>query len=248
MTTFTWLDEATSKIVFGPDREIVRRELEGHLLDRQERYLAQGMDEAAAEEAAVADMGDPSEIAEELGRIHRPWWGWIWQASRVLIRFALVFFVCLLLIQYQQLDAYLTWEGTAHFIGEELLESRSFEPDRVGKSGDYTFHIDGITVDTVGKGEPFRVLYIDVRITRPLWTGECSISDALHTVTDSTGTVYSTVFAGSAPHFYFRDIVQTAIGQKFRLMLWYVPEDVDWVELGIGYGELARQIRLEVEP
>jgi len=248
MTTFAWLDEATSKIVFGPDREIVRRELEGHLLDRQERYLAQGMDETAAEEAAVADMGDPSEIAEELGRIHRPWWGWIWQASRMLLRFALVFFVCLLLIQYQQLGAYFTWEGTAHFSGEELLESRSFEPNRAGKSGDYTFHIDGITVDTVGKSEPFRVIYIDVHITRPLWTGACSLSDALHTVTDSSGTVYFPDFVAHSPHFYFRDIIHTAIGQKFRLMLWYVPEDVQWVELGIGYGDFARQLRLEVEP
>lgn len=248
MTKEQWLDAATQKIRFAPDRDTVRRELAAHIEDLTDRYAAAGAAPVEAETQALREMGSAADIAAELGRIHRPWWGWLWQASRVLLRFTLVFFVCLLLIQYQQLDAYLTWEGTAHFIGEELLESRNFDPDRVGKSGDYTFHIDGITVDTVGKGEPFRVIYIDVRITRPLWTGECSISDALHTVTDSTGTVYSTVFAGSAPHFYFRDTVQTAIGQKFRLMLWYVPEDVDWVELGIGYGELARQIRLEVEP
>jgi len=248
VTTYKWLEEATSRIRFGPDRESVRRELEGHLLDRQERYLAQGMDEHAAEEAAVADMGDASEIAEELGRIHAPWWGWIWRASRVLLWLAATTLLCLLLAQGKHLYKYLTWEGTAHFSGEELLDSRSFDPNRAGKSGDYTFHIDGITVDTVGKGETFRVAYIDVRITRPLWAEGCDVSNAIHTVTDSTGAVYPGEFAANAPHFAFRNSVHTAIGQKFRLMLWYVPEDVQWVELSIGYGDFARQIRLEVEP
>jgi len=86
-----WLETATARILFRPDRETVRRELEGHLLDRQERYLARGMAEDEAAKAAVADMGDPEALAVELGRIHRPWWGWLWQASRVLLALCLVF-------------------------------------------------------------------------------------------------------------------------------------------------------------
>ena len=77
-----WLETATKKIRFSGDREAVRRELEGHLLDREERYLALGMSEAEAAKAAARDMGDPEEVAEALGRIHAPWWGYLWKISR----------------------------------------------------------------------------------------------------------------------------------------------------------------------
>jgi len=77
-----WLDTAVGRIRFKADREAVRRELEGHLLDRQERYLARGMTETEAAGAAIGDMGDPAEIAEELGRIHSPLWGRLWRLSQ----------------------------------------------------------------------------------------------------------------------------------------------------------------------
>ena len=54
-----WLDRATSKIRFAPDRAVVRRELEGHIQDRMDSYLSKGMDRYNASRAVVADMGDP---------------------------------------------------------------------------------------------------------------------------------------------------------------------------------------------
>ena len=194
MTTFKWLNEATKKIHFGPDREAVRRELEEHLLDRQERYLARGMAEDEAAKAAVADMGDPETLAVELGRIHSPWWGWLWQASRALLALAAAVFLMTYLITQtgfgdwpgQRLYEYITWEGSSHFTGEALLERRQYAPERTGKAGAYTLKAEGITLDTVVKAAPFRVLYIDMTITRPLWAQPCAFSDAIHTVSDST--------------------------------------------------------------
>ncbi len=85
-----WLDRATEQIRFGPDRKAVRQELESHLQDREEHYLARGMTDSEAAKAAVADMGDPEEVARELGRIHSPWWGWLWQGSRAALAWMLV--------------------------------------------------------------------------------------------------------------------------------------------------------------
>ncbi len=70
-----WLDTATEKIRFRPDRKAVRRELQDHLEDRMEAGKAQGLSPYEAEAAATAAMGDPVSLAEELGRIHSPWWG-----------------------------------------------------------------------------------------------------------------------------------------------------------------------------
>ena len=90
MSWLEWLDTATKKILFRPDRKAVRRELEAHLEDLRE---ASGLDE----ETAVASMGDPAALAEELSRLHRPWWGYLWRASQIVLAGTAVF-CCLLAV------------------------------------------------------------------------------------------------------------------------------------------------------
>ena len=46
MNRLEWLDTATKKILFRPDRKAVRKELEAHLEDLRE---ASGLDEETAE-------------------------------------------------------------------------------------------------------------------------------------------------------------------------------------------------------
>lgn len=88
MNRLEWLDTATKKILFRPDRKAVRKELEAHFEDLRE---ASGLDD----EAAAAAMGDPEAVAEELGRLHRPWWGYLWQASRMILVLAFIlWFLC----------------------------------------------------------------------------------------------------------------------------------------------------------
>ena len=71
----------------SPDREEVRAELEAHLEDKALDFqrIFPGLTEAEARERAAAEMGDPEEIGKELARIHKPWLGYLWRASRVLI-------------------------------------------------------------------------------------------------------------------------------------------------------------------
>ena len=77
-----WLQEATKYIRFAPDRRAVERELHDHYQDLFDRQLARGKSRYEAERAAMAALGDPADIAADLGRLHAPWWGYVWRASR----------------------------------------------------------------------------------------------------------------------------------------------------------------------
>ena len=90
-----WLDKATAGIRFGPDRKEVRRELEEHLEDKalDLQRIFPGLTEAEAKERAASDMGDPVEIGKELAKIHRPWLGYLWRASQVLLGLVLLSFL-----------------------------------------------------------------------------------------------------------------------------------------------------------
>lgn len=52
--------------------EIISEEIENHLIDQRDAYIASGEDEAAATEHAIKQMGDPVEIGAQLDRTHRP--------------------------------------------------------------------------------------------------------------------------------------------------------------------------------
>ena len=90
-----WLDTAVSGIRFHLDRKRVRRELEGHLEDKKAdlRRIFPDIPEAEAQSRALAAMGDPEELKTALAKVHKPWLGWLWQASQwvmLLLMFAQV--------------------------------------------------------------------------------------------------------------------------------------------------------------
>ena len=85
-----WLDKATAGIRFGPDRKEVRRELEEHLEDKalDLQRIFPGLTEDEAKERAAAEMGDPEEVGRELAKVHRPWLGYLWRVSQVVLGLA----------------------------------------------------------------------------------------------------------------------------------------------------------------
>lgn len=87
MGMYSWLSIATSGIRFGPDREAVRTELTEHMEDKAADLLRifPGMTEEEAGERALAEMGDAWELKKELARVHRPWLGWLWRCTQVLV-------------------------------------------------------------------------------------------------------------------------------------------------------------------
>ena len=82
-----WLDTAVKKIRFKPDRKQVRKELEEHIEDKalDLQRIFPDMTREEAQERAVSNMGDPAEVGKELAKVHKPWLGYAWLASKVLL-------------------------------------------------------------------------------------------------------------------------------------------------------------------
>ena len=60
-----YVEMVCTQIRFKRAHERVARELEHHVIDTQDAYIAEGLSEASAAEKAIADTGDPAVIGLE---------------------------------------------------------------------------------------------------------------------------------------------------------------------------------------
>ena len=82
-----WLDVAASGIRFQPDREAVMAELRQHVEDKTADLMRifPDMEEKEAQERALTEMGDAWALKKELAKVHKPWLGWLWRCTQVLV-------------------------------------------------------------------------------------------------------------------------------------------------------------------
>lgn len=66
-----FLKQATSEIYSIRKKQYILCELHDHIALREERYREMGYTDNDAEEKSVEEMGDPKEIAKELGELHK---------------------------------------------------------------------------------------------------------------------------------------------------------------------------------
>lgn len=108
-----WLDKATAGIRFGPDRRAVSEELAAHLEDKAAglRRIFPDMTEEEVWERATSEMGDPAEIGKALARLHKPWLGYLWRASKwgAAILVVLLMAINLFLSDHFQSYGYALW-------------------------------------------------------------------------------------------------------------------------------------------
>lgn len=78
-----FLEEVLTRVRFAYDRAKIREELRGHIEDRMDYFLETGETEEDAEAMAIARMGNPEELGNELNREHSPLLGWIWYVSQI---------------------------------------------------------------------------------------------------------------------------------------------------------------------
>lgn len=234
-----WLDTATKKIRFRPDRTAVRRELEAHLEDLRD---ASGLEE----EAALQAMGNPAELAEELGRVHSPWLGYLWRLSQLALAGAAVTYCLLVLLlavrpgAYRLLPGralyhYLTWEsGTV--MEQNLLEEREIPCDETIKAGGYTIRVERAVLRETGYEGPQWHLYVDLDITSSRWEEPLELWYAVSGGRFSTGTI------GHIDGW----VTYAAWGfwQKAQLVWEDLPEDAEWAEIDFGHGDLRRTLHI----
>ena len=236
-----WLDTATRKIRFRPDRKAVRRELEAHLEDLRE---ASGLDADAALEA----MGDPAALAEELGRIHRPWLGYLWRLSQIALAGAVVLYCVLVmllaarpgaywLLPGRALYHYLTWES--NITKEEYyLDEREMPCSKTIKTGGYTIHAERAVLREIDNEVPQWDLYLDLDITSSRWEEPLEPWNAVSGGRSNTGTI---------EHIYGKiSVAAWGFWQKAQLVIGNLPEDTEWVELDFGHGQLRRTLHINL--
>ena len=237
-----WLDAATKKIIFRPDRKAVRKELEAHFEDLLE---SSGLEEEAALEA----MGDPEAVAVELGRLHRPWLGYLWRASQLALIGAAAMY-CLLLVMLvwtgrayllpgNRLYEYQHWLGSKVVRGDSILEERDFLPEASIETGGYTIRVDRALLRKEDFVSKIRWnLYIDLDITLSRWEEPLDYWFAVSGGRASTGPVETgSGWSASAGWGFW---------QKCVFVIEDFPEDAEWVELDFGRGELKRTLHIDL--
>lgn len=71
-----YLKSLTEQIRTKRARIMVAEEVEAHIEDQKQDFMAHGLGEEEAESMAVVEMGDPVEAGVKLDRVHRPKMEW----------------------------------------------------------------------------------------------------------------------------------------------------------------------------
>lgn len=253
-----WLSEATRYIRFAPDRKAVQNELRAHYDDRVEALLARGMSGSEAKKAALAGMGDPNDIAAELGRIHAPWWGYLWKASRWAVVIAAVWLAFALYAAMEDPPSYRTPEiparpGESYTYTTAASNTRTvdvlaaWEPEGSVKLGSYRLSAPMAWVEhwtyTPAEEEPRDVYRLMVYLKSSTWRlWEPSSGDQWmilnHTVTDSDGRRYLRENQEPDNNLFCSTYDGGPATVWYEVVLELdAPEDIpDWLDIPIGYG------------
>ena len=261
-----WLDLATEKIRFLPDRKAVRQELQDHLEDRMEAGKAKGLSPYEAEQAATAAMGDPEALAEELARVHSPWWGRLWRLSQWALAIAVLVTVFSALprlweeIRYEMQgpsfplsveEGSYTREYYADYT-KEITVPEIWDIDGSVNLGHYRFTVSGAWVEewTVSGEDPYPVRQLVItlqadtwRFWEPLYASQFMILD--HMPADSDGNAYGydvdTAPGADEPLPLFCEAFQRGATTWLRVEL-NQTRDMDswsvpdWVDIPVGCG------------
>ena len=250
----TWLNTAVAGIRFKPDRKAVEAELRGHFKDKvadlQRMYH---LDWQEAQDMALKQMGDAEEIGKAMARIHKPWLGYLWQLSRVLVGVALAGLVVMWVwigfttgedpvfgsdpdCEWWDFDGY---PGNAGMDGWLLGKARyelSEDPEQLmAEALDQEVRINGQHIAlrhaAIWQVEDAENLYLSVRLETPRFWERGELETQWFKLTDSQGTEYpagkmSVKERGYGP---FHQCVEITVHE--------VDMAAEWVRLDYGLGE-----------
>ena len=240
-----WLDAATKSIRFGPDRKEVRAELEAHLEDKALDFqrIFPDLTEEEARERAAAEMGDPEEIGKELAKVHRPWLGYVWRVSQVLLGLTILSFLAEVgtLGPHAGIrsdrEAEPGWVVEAAFAGQE--------PVRINN---YTLWVEEAAL-IQGVGE----LHITWRAASPcFWEMPNGEFSQAWTAVDDQGTAYTSIWDrawdGERMLPYVGSVQFTgALVWSGEQIVYGVPQEAQWIQINIETGEGTIPVVLERE-
>ena len=258
---FKWCRETIEQIRFKPDRDRVWNELMAHIEDRVEDMKSRGYTEEEAEVRAVTAMGDPVAVGKQLDAVHKPWLGWLWVASKVLVIVMMIVSVIVvtrleeipnsrdeygeelyngLVTAYDLLRPGLT-EVTEDVIPSYFTRLSYVEPENcIDRSDGYTFRVDRAAIwhweaEMVGelREQTYFVCYLEV--TDPRLTMQLLDLEAFYLV-DSKGNRTSDWPPDMEKSSEMSELEESAetmtlLHHGYVLKIAGIDPDVEWVEL-----------------
>ena len=267
-----WLETAVKSIRFRPDREAVERELREHIEDKTADLMRifPDMTQEEAEERAISGMGDPEEIGKELAKIHKPWLGWLWVASRWAVGLMALLVVWLGLTGRLSGDASLwtVWDmdrlpkqgGTVFQVGElstkEIYLPGNDPAQLMTGSTPQKARVMGstVTLERAALWQAYpealwdcRELFVYLRVDSPCFWEKAALRQDWLRITDNTGREYSFDPYQQVVENRFRQVEEGPFHRGWQLELGIREEDVRWVRLDYGPGEPVFSFTVEIE-
>lgn len=252
----TWIAEVLYCVRFLPDRKAIRQELEAHYEDHVRDLERLGYDHQLARKRALGTMGDPVEVGQALDRVHKPWLGWLWLASKGILMLSCFLLLWTLpritldsLTPVQRVGDYEP-EGFFYFSGdapertESVRTARGHGASTVKRAG-YTISIPYAAAwkySTVSDstGEPYDQYWLTIVVAaddQRFWDrGPIGMWQELRTL-DDAGRICDTVWDPEGGNF----VRARSFHDPFRSLSYYYISQLeppgDWLEITYPYGE-----------
>ncbi len=261
MSIYEWVSTAIGYIPFGGDRAEVSAELHAHFEDHRDALIASGVDRQNAERRALEAMGDPDETGRLLRKIHRPWLGWAWTASRWILGAALALFI----ISWFGGGAWhlgRLWQGYPGDTPMVRWSEHMEEPDRIfSKEGNCGESVrTGAYRLSLEKAAAFRTpspaeegpsptegcreydsVFMIFKIQGPVWLDFPEELRWSMTAEDSFGTVYANGMGSRGVRTSDPSVAGNPIGRRFGthyLEMWLSNgnADAEWLDIRLSRG------------
>ena len=237
-----WCYHAVAQIRFKPDREEVFRELKAHLEDHYEDLLAQGHSPDKARRLVMEAMGDPEEIAPQLGQIHKPGLGYLYRAVKWITIPICLWAVFLLVAHFGSHIHSLISTSTYDSLREEGEGGFYCQPDVADSADGYRFKITEAAVNASGD-----TLHLELQSVRWFWLQEPAVLNHFYAV-DSLGNHYTSRYQAQ-----YDDVPKVSWGGGFssqfftsdHLEISHFDSRAEWVEL--RYDRDGRNIVLRID-
>ncbi|MCF2662681.1 permease prefix domain 1-containing protein [Pseudoflavonifractor phocaeensis] len=267
-----WLHTAVAGIRFKPDRAAVEAELREHIEDKTLDLMRIFPDMTAekAGERALFQMGDPEEIGKELAKIHKPWLGYLWVASKWAVGLMVLLLV---------------WLGLTGRFGGDAALWMAWDVDRLPQQGGMVFQVgelsaeeiylpgddpaqlmtdstrqkarvmgNTVTLERAALWQAYpstlwnsRKLFVYLRVDSPRFWEKAVLREGWLKITDNTGRGYSFDSYQQVVENRFRRVEEGPFHTGWQLELGIREADVRWIRLDYGPGEPVFSFTVEIE-
>ena len=178
-----WAKIATAKIPYKPDREKAFQELFAHMADSKDYYVEHGLSQGEAIVKSVAQMGDPAETAQDLGKMYHSLW---YSIAKVTWVFAIIALVIMAFIGFLFLGDFFhshpqaPGDAGASYPYPIVAEAN---PNQSISYGGYTITANRVTlydlVDGLGATVQLDITFLDPYMGNPDFAEHLSLMDNL---------------------------------------------------------------------